>query len=289
MLVKDICSAVENLAPLQLAEKWDNCGLLIGSTEAPVSRVLLTLDVTSEAVALADRLGSEMIIAHHPLIFNPLRTLRDEPPINHIIYKCIKNNVSVYAAHTNLDSAVGGVSDALAAVLNLNVIDTLIPKSLPISADLTDETSRGTVNEYLKDFIGASSNVLPGLGRIAVPPEKTRAKPFLRMVNNNLQSTGCIINFDKDKTYRRIAIWGGAFDEMAIPVCIAKQIDCIVAGEIKHNLLLALAESGIHAVAVGHDVTERTVLPRLMQYLKLAIPDCRIAINSGLSYNNLVY
>lgn len=291
MFVHEVMQAMENLAPKTFAETWDNCGLIIGNESAPVSRILLTLDVTSDALQLAERLGSEMIIAHHPLIFQPLKNLRNEPPIHHIVTTCVKRDLAIFAAHTNLDACLGGINDALAATLQLDVVDTLVP--LPKEEQELAQHNLKT-NLALKNYLNLSEypkfRDLPvGFGRIATSQERIHAKPFVRRINNNLQSTGCIVNFDKDKIYSRILLWGGSFDSSCISTCLTKQIDCVVAGEIKHHDMLALAELDIHAIVAGHDATERPVMGPLMSYLQKAVPDCRVAIHTGLSYNNLIY
>lgn len=287
MLVREVAAAVERLAPLSFAEPWDKPGLLIGRPEAPVSRLLLTLDVTSEALRLAERLGSEMILSHHPLLFHPVDRLLDEPPINHIAMRCVERHLAVYAAHTNLDACLGGVNEALAAALGLRVIDTL----QPLSEESQTLQLRLLEDSHVADTVGSSRGLRPGFGRICVPAdgEPLHAKPFVRHLNNALETTGCLVNFDTDKTYERLVVWGGAFDGDLIPALVREKIDCLIAGEIKHHELLALAEFDIHAIAAGHDATERVVLLPWMAYLQKALPDCRVAVHPGLSYNNLVY
>lgn len=286
MRVSDVMQALEGLAPTAWAEEWDRVGLQIGSAEAPVSRILLTLDVTSEALLLAERLGSELIIAHHPLIFQPITRLLDAPPQGHLIHRLIQKKTAFFAAHTNLDACVGGVCDALAAVLQLTVQETFLP--LGEQADEQEKRMRAqpALAEFLKDY---PVHIQPGFGRICVSQPPLHAKPFVQRVNNNLQTTGCLVNFDKDKTYHRLLVWGGAFDSALIQRCVEAQIDCVIAGEIKHHDLIALAELDIHAIAAGHDASERPVLGPLSNYLQKALPDCRVAIHTGLTYNNLVY
>lgn len=116
---KLIADALEKMAPLSFAESWDNVGLLIGCPDIPVEKALLTLDVTGPVVEEAVAMGAEMIITHHPFPFQAMKTIRTDTPEGAVLSSLIKNNIAVYAAHTNLDAAEGGVNDALADVLEL--------------------------------------------------------------------------------------------------------------------------------------------------------------------------
>lgn len=114
-----ICAAIEQLAPKQLAEEWDNSGLQVGDLKTEVRRVLVALDVTPEIMRQAIAEGVQMIVVHHPMIFRPLKSLRTDTVLGGIIREAIRNDIVVYAAHTNLDSARCGVNHLLAAKLDL--------------------------------------------------------------------------------------------------------------------------------------------------------------------------
>jgi dinuclear metal center YbgI/SA1388 family protein len=118
----DIISKLEKLAPKHLAEDWDNIGLLLGNPDQNINKILVTLDVDQEAVRQAISVGANMIVAHHPIIFKGITSIRSDSPLGKMLCALIKNEVAVYAAHTNLDSAVGGVNDILAHKFGL--IDT---------------------------------------------------------------------------------------------------------------------------------------------------------------------
>lgn len=134
----DIISLMNELAPQELAEKWDHPGLQIGNPEIPVDKVLVSLDVTESNVDYAIRQGIPMIISHHPFLFRSLQQLDLRTAKGRIIEKLIKNDILCFAAHTNLDTAFGGVNDALAAALGLSDLEGLVPgktyKSFKVAA-----------------------------------------------------------------------------------------------------------------------------------------------------------
>ncbi len=115
MKIADITSYLEQVYPLKYALDWDNCGLQVGDLLGQTDTVVITLTVTPQVVEKALALGSKLIIAHHPLIFTPLKHLDTSSPSGKLIQTIIQNELTVYSLHTNLDIASKGVSDALAA------------------------------------------------------------------------------------------------------------------------------------------------------------------------------
>lgn len=122
---KDIIKYMEELAPVSLAEDYDNVGLLIGSRESTVERIFVCLDVTSKTVYEAVAKKADLIVSHHPVIFKGLKRINEDDPKGNIIYKLIRNNIGVYSAHTNLDVAHGGVNNYLSSILGLKDIISL--------------------------------------------------------------------------------------------------------------------------------------------------------------------
>ena len=127
--IGDIASAIEDFAPLALQESYDNAGLLVGDPRAEARAALLCTDVTEQILDEAIARGANMVISHHPLIFRGLKRITGRSPIERIVAKAIKHDVALYAAHTNIDSAEGGVSAHAAAKLGLSDIQVLAPHS----------------------------------------------------------------------------------------------------------------------------------------------------------------
>ena len=119
--VKEIFEWMDDRYPFALAENYDNCGLLIGDTERVVSRCMLALDVTGEVLADAICWQVDLIITHHPVIFNALKRLS----VGDIPYECIRHGIAVLSSHTCLDRAIGGVNDALSECLSLQNVTIL--------------------------------------------------------------------------------------------------------------------------------------------------------------------
>ncbi|RCX13812.1 dinuclear metal center YbgI/SA1388 family protein [Anaerobacterium chartisolvens] len=121
----EIIDIMEEIAPPFLAEDWDNIGLMLGSREQRVKRILICLDASEAVAEEAVCLGADMIISHHPLIFKGLKSIVSDNAKGRLIYKLIKNGIAVYSAHTNLDAASEGVNQCLAESLGLQNIQNL--------------------------------------------------------------------------------------------------------------------------------------------------------------------
>jgi dinuclear metal center YbgI/SA1388 family protein len=129
MLVKDIIQTIESYAPPLYQESYDNCGLQVGDAEREVTGVLLTLDVTEEILDEALQRNCNMIVAHHPLIFSGLKRITGRSYVERIVQKAIKNDIHIFAAHTNLDNIINGVNAKIAEKLGLSDYYILSPKS----------------------------------------------------------------------------------------------------------------------------------------------------------------
>ena len=128
MNVKSICELIEEVAPLSLQESYDNAGLLVGDSQMEINSVLVCIDITEDVIDEAVNKNCNMIISHHPLIFSCLKRLTGETEIQRCVAKAIKNDIAIYAAHTNLDNVLKGVSGKMAEKIGLKNIQILQPK-----------------------------------------------------------------------------------------------------------------------------------------------------------------
>ena len=128
MIVKSICEFIEEVAPLALQESYDNAGLLVGDSQTEVTSILICIDITEDVISEAIRKKCNLIVSHHPLIFTGLKKLTGQNEVQRCVAKAIKNDIAIYAAHTNLDSVLSGVSGKMAEKIGLKNIQILQPK-----------------------------------------------------------------------------------------------------------------------------------------------------------------
>ena len=128
MKVKEITDAIESMAPLHLQESWDNAGMQVGNPNSEVTGILLCTDVREETVDEAIERGFNMIISHHPLLFRGLKKIVGRTYQERVVAKAIKHDITIYCAHTNMDSARGGVNFKMAEKLGLKNVSVLDPQ-----------------------------------------------------------------------------------------------------------------------------------------------------------------
>jgi len=266
--VSDVLKIVDRLAPFALAESWDNVGLLVGDKDREVTGAVLCLDVTEAAYHLCMEKKAQVCISHHPFLFEPTKRLDYSDPYYNLLRKFIKADIAIYAAHTNLDSCVGGVNDALSVKLGLTDLSTFMPSSVPF------------------DF---QKGIVPGIGRVGTPGNKTSLFAFYHMLVKNLGGLGGSFNFDTDRSITKVLVIGGSYDSDWNIDVVDNEIDVVVCGEIKHKDFMFFDRYNIAAIAAGHDATERVILPVLADYLNLKLPQIKFAVCDNFDYNRVVF
>jgi dinuclear metal center YbgI/SA1388 family protein len=118
MKIKDITEQIEKIVPLNLAQDWDNVGLLIGDARKNVKRILLTIDITGDVLAEAKKLKTDLIVSYHPVIWDGLKKITKEGPTS-TVYELIRSDIAVFSIHTALDVVTGGVNDGLAEIIGI--------------------------------------------------------------------------------------------------------------------------------------------------------------------------
>ena len=250
---KDIIECIEELAPARLAETWDNSGLNVGSEEQDVNSVLLCLDTTKAAVDEACRVGANMIISHHPMLFSPIRRINIDSVIGSIIKKLLVNEISVYCAHTNVDRTFGGLNDLLFGLLGL------LPSEVQ-SADASNDSF---------EFY-----------RIGKLDREMSFKEFCEYVSSRLRQPDIMATFSDQQDHnrrmiRKVAVMCGSFD-IGVDVLKCNSVDAVVSGELKHHQALELNDMGIGAVIAGHHGTERFFINLVERWIRDRYPDVKI-------------
>lgn len=239
MKVKNIAEAIEAFAPLGLQESYDNCGLQVGSPEADVTAALICLDLTEAILSEAIERKCELVISHHPLIFRGLKHLTGATPTERIVARAIREGVNIYAAHTNLDSAVNGVSSEMARKLRLRSARVLVPND------------------------GYPGNGLGIIGEINATP----VLEFLRQLKETFGVKALRYSADSPQlVVRTVALCGGSGAEF-IPQAISRKADVYVCGDIKYHDFTSYA-SQILLADIGHFESElgsRHIFARLLR------------------------
>ncbi len=238
--VRDIVRSIEEYAPVSLQEKYDNTGLQLGNPDAEVKSVLVCLSVTEDVLAEALRRDCNMILSHHPLLFKGLKCISGRTSCERIVINAIKHDIVLYAAHTNLDFAIDGVSYEMAHQLDLHIDGPFIPTTP-----------------------GAET----GLGIIGNMAEPVPALEFLRMLKTTFSVKSLRYSADTSKiVIRRVALCGGSGSSF-INDAIEAGADAYVCGDLKYHDFDSFA-SQILLADIGHYESEfcsRKILHRIVK------------------------
>ena len=253
--VKDIYNYIDSIAPFVTQMDFDNAGLLVGRSRAQVDKVLVALDITAEVIREALDLGVQLIVAHHPVIFHPLKAITDGDPTGEKVLALAEHGIAAICAHTNLDAARDGVNDRLAQALGLSEIGQL---------------HQDGVDEWGRPY---------GIGRVGVlntnRPVDTAA--FAAMVKQKLGAAS-VRYTDAGKDVCRVAVGGGSCGSM-LSDAVAAGCDTFVTADVKYDVFLEAKELGINLLDAGHFSTENVVVAPLARGLQEAFPELCVYVS----------
>lgn len=246
---RDILNEIERLAPPELAEGYDNVGLLAGRMDMRVDTVLAALDITGRVIDEAKELGAQLILTHHPIMFLGRKNLREDDPEGALLCALVRAGLGLIAAHTNYDNAETGVSDALAAALGL------------------------------VDVAPLDSGLRVGTLRQSLPPID-----FCDYVQYALGGTSRLHRAGGQGEISRVAVCGGAGGGF-YDVALAAGADAYVTGEIRLHEAIYSVESGMSVVEAGHYETEIGGLRALASCLQNALDELQYKVRVLVSAN----
>ena len=240
--VKEVEARLYDWAPHELAESWDNVGLLVGSGAREVRRILVALDITEDVVREASALGADLIVAHHPVMnctWHKVQNVLDDNAQGRILTALLKNDIAAICMHTNLDAAEGGVNDALAEKLGLNDIKAL-----------TEEK----------------------IGRVGMLKCE---KPLVEFIQDVIKYLGCngLRYTDCGKPVHRVAVGGGACGDY-ISQAVALGCDTFVTSDLSYHEFLDT--KALNLIDAGHFPTENVICPVILERLQAAFPQLTV-------------
>ena len=248
--IKDITDFMDSICPPETAESWDNPGLMTGKRDEKVTSVVLSLDVTSAAIMKCKNEGANLLLTHHPLIFGGIDTVSMEDTNGALLSLMIKNDITCYAVHTNLDKASEYSNYVLARKL-------------------------GAVPESVKELENCAYGAYYEL------PEEVTLGDYMKTIREALNGTGTISVNSKENRLRKVFVQGGSFEEDDIPAVVSSGADLVVSGEIKHHVMVLLAQKGLLSIIAGHNATERVFVENLKSVLEEKFPDVQFFYEPG--------
>lgn len=244
-----LCQHLENFAPPQLSEDWDNVGLLVGDATRAISRAMTCLTITPASAAEAIKQQADLIITHHPLPFQPLKRITTATTVGSLLLALIEARVAIYSPHTAFDSAAEGINQTLAEGLQLTDIKPLQPSepSLPLGG--TGRQGRCATPET----VASLAQRLKGFLKIE----------DLQLVGNSVQSV------------TKVALGCGSAGKF-LADAVREKCELFITGETSFHTFLEAEARGIALLMPGHYASERFAVERLAEKLQHAFPQLHI-------------
>jgi len=255
-ITQDLLDILEEIAPFDLTESWDNTGLLVGSPQRPVQGVLLGLDPTQTLIDQALAVGADVIITHHPVIFHPLQRLETDQPSGAFLAAALRHDVQVIACHTNLDAAPGGVNDTLAKALDLEATSPLV-----LSGKEATDSGLGRIGRCRRPL--TPEECVTRLRQILGPPYLLEAGPRPERIST-------------------IALCGGSGSDLAV-LAHRQGADLYLTAEIKHATACWAVDQGLWLIDGGHFATEQPAMAPLRDRIEEALHRQRAEISVHLA------
>lgn len=245
MKISEITAVIEEVAPLRLQESYDNSGLIVGDPDAEVTCAVIAVDITEEVMDEAERIGAQMVISHHPIIFHSIKRLTGADQVQRIVARAIRNGIALYACHTNLDSVHGGLSYRVADLLGLQELEILEP----IARLPEDRAGFGVT------------------GTLARPVE---SEEFLRILKKALNLKVIRHSDICRDVIRKVSICTGSGGSL-IDKATQAGADIYIAADFKYNDFID-ADGRLIVADIGHFESEYCAIDLLYEIIKKKIP-----------------
>ena len=250
----DVTQILEQLAPLSLAEDYDNVGLIIGESHRAVNGILTTLDITHAVLREALELGANLIVSHHPVWFRARKNLQGDDFTSELVLFAIRNELSIYASHTNLDSVGAGVNHAFVEKLQLQNSKILSPHS---------------------QSVDPSSDCQTGLGMIGDLTVEHTISEFLTLVKNSFHCSVIRHSYATKTKIKRVAVCGGA-GSFLLQDAIKQEADAFITSDVTYHKFFDAEIKGILYLDIGHYESEQFTALVLAEYLSKHLPNVRV-------------
>ncbi len=248
MLVHDVYNALNELAPFSTQDKFDNSGLLTGSMNKEVNKIAVCLDITNAIIEECAKSDVDLIVAHHPVIFNKLSAVEEDTPVCGLV----RNSIAAICLHTPIDMAKGGICDMMYELMGWGN---------PCDAEVLH-------------VIHHDKNL--GYGRIAELEFGLSAKYLAETAKEAFNCTS-VKYVDGGKTINRVAVCSGAGSD-EVYTAMEKGVDAIITGDVKWHAFVDARNAGLTVVDAGHYHTETIVCGQLLNYLTEKFPEAEIFI-----------
>ena len=259
--VSDVVRVLDKLVPPTLAADWDNVGLQVGDSHWPVRTVWVALDPTLDVVTAACHKNVDLLLSHHPLIFKPLTSIHFHTPFGSIVDLAAKHHLSIFAAHTNLDSVTGGTNDILARRIGLRDLKPLAPSCDAQQNELAEEQFHFDV------YPVPSHETCHGMGRIGYLDKAMDLKSFAVMIKKQLQLKVLRFAGDPALPVQQAALCSGSGSSL-LASFFASGAQAYVSGDLHYHNAREVESAHRAIIDIGHFASEYLIVEALADRLK---------------------
>lgn len=283
MKIKEITAVIERFAPLGWQASYDNAGLIVGRPDDEVHKALLAVDVTEAVLDEAQREGCDLVVTHHPIVFHALKRFNSADPVQRCVERAIRCGIALYACHTNLDSAPGGMSWRLAGMLGIGNLSVLQPSATACATE-SCAASGAPVSACVSAAPAAPCAV--GFGVVGELPEAEGTVAFLRRMQR-LLGVKVVRHSDlASDEVRRVAVCTGAGASLIADARRAGA-DLYITADLKYNDFMT-PDKALTVADIGHFESEYCAIQLLFDILSENL--CTFAVRkSEYSLNPVNY
>lgn len=277
--LKELIDALQRIAPLGIAESWDNVGLLVGDPASSIAKVMTCLTLSDSVLEEAIDRKIGLVVSHHPIPFRPLTRITTEDPTGRILWRAMQHSIAIYSPHTAWDNAHEGINRQLAGLLHLGNLRPLVPINRAANSQSgnsqTGKVKQGTsLDDPMERELGCGV-----IGEFAKP---VRIDDLVERLGVSIRGMSVRCTDSGERLVNRIGIVCGSGGSM-LSKAAGERCDLFLTGEATYHQCLEAEARGVAMLMIGHFASEAFSMRKLAELLARAFPQLDVGASESES------
>jgi dinuclear metal center YbgI/SA1388 family protein len=277
--LKELIDALQRIAPLGIAESWDNVGLLVGDPASSIAKVMTCLTLSDSVLEEAIDRKIGLVVSHHPIPFRPLTRITTEDPTGRILWRAMQHSIAIYSPHTAWDNAHEGINRQLAGLLHLGNLRPLVPLNRAANSQSgnsqTGKVKQGTsLDDPMERELGCGV-----IGEFAKP---VRIDDLVERLGVSIRGMSVRCTDSGERLVNRIGIVCGSGGSM-LSKAAGERCDLFLTGEATYHQCLEAEARGVAMLMIGHFASEAFSMRKLAELLARAFPQLDVGASESES------
>ena len=277
--LKELIDALQRIAPLGIAESWDNVGLLVGDPASSIAKVMTCLTLSDSVLEEAIDRKIGLVVSHHPIPFRPLTRITTEDPTGRILWRAMQHSIAIYSPHTAWDNAHEGINRQLAGLLHLGNLRPLVPINRAANSQngnsQTGKVKQGTsLDDPMERELGCGV-----IGEFAKP---VRIDDLVERLGVSIRGMSVRCTDSGERLVNRIGIVCGSGGSM-LSKAAGERCDLFLTGEATYHQCLEAEARGVAMLMIGHFASEAFSMRKLAELLARAFPQLDVGASESES------